>query len=268
MPYVKARKTIRKRKSVKRMRTKSRMPKVVSTVLKRYVKSAIKRNSETKFPLPLSANNVGIGPYNATSALLTTIDLTNVFDIAQGTGQGGRIGDEITPTKLSFKGYINLQYQTVVADTTTLVQKPMYVKMVIGRQKNTMAQPANYSNLFQAGSTVAAPSNMPTDMLLNFNKDSYVIYATRVFKIGNSKPDVIANTDNSSNNDFSLARMFNINLIKHVPRLKYSDANDYPTNFGIYAWFLICAADGSIFGATNYPAPEIHYTVEAAFKDS
>lgn len=262
MPYVKARKTLRKRKPIKRMRTKPRMSKAVSTVVKKYVRSAIKRNAETKYCEPLSANNVAISPYDSTTQLLTTVDLTNVLNLSQGTGQGARIGNEIIVTKMSLKGYINYAWDVSQA----IVQAPVYVKMVIGRLRDTNTAPTSYANLFQAGSGTVAPSNLPTDMLLNFNKDSWIIYTTRVFKLGISAGT--GATSNYTNNDFGLARLFKIDLSKHVSRCKWADTSTNVTNVGIYAFFLMCDADGTSITASAHPNVEIHYNVECAFKDS
>lgn len=262
MPYVRKPKSSKSRKSI---RSRKAMPKMsaraVSKVVKRYVKSAISRHAETKHCAPLANNNINILPYNSTTFQCTAIDLTNVLNTNQGTGQGDRIGSEIQVVKYTFKGFVNFAFSSAGGN------KPCYLKMVIGRLKESVLAPARFDNLFQNGNTTAAPGNLPTDMLRKFNKDAWIIYTTRMFKLGNSSDTIVAGVNNN-NNDFSLCRMFSIDLSKHVQRIKYNDSTSDPTNVGVYAWFLLCNADGSPITTTVYPTTEIHYDVEASFKDS
>lgn len=243
-------------------RVVKRMPKV-SAPLKQYIKKAISRSEETKFLTPLTATNLTLVPYDATSQLLTLINLTTGLQSAQGTGQGDRIGDEINIKSLVFRGFVTYQLNPNQGS----VNAPLFIKMVIGRLKSGYSQPTSFSNLFQAGSGVANPTNLPIDMIRNFNKDAWIIYHQRMFKIGFANLGVTGPAD--SNNDFSLCKMFKVSLAKHVHKLKYSDAGTSPTNVGLYCWFLLCRADGNaLTGGPNAPTPEVHYTLECAFKDS
>jgi len=264
MPYASKPKFAKRKSAPRRARRAVKSVPKMSAALKSLVKSAVARQAETKFATPLTANNVAILPYDATSQLLTTINLTTALNIAQGTGQGDRIGDEITVHNMTFKGFMTVSPSLISADTS-----PCYVKMVIGRQKVSLIQPTSYANLYQAGNGVAAPSNLPTDIIRSFNRDAWVILQSKVFKLGFANVPNSTGGSSQANNDFALCRLFSLNLNKHIHKVKYSDGGAQPQNVGLFVWFLLCNANGSTITATaNIPAPEIHYTVDVAYKDA
>lgn len=250
-------KIYKSRRGAKTARRTKKEPKI-SYGLKHYIKKAIARSEETKFLQPLTVSNLLIAPYDGTSQLCTVINLTTGLQCAQGTGQGDRIGDEINITSLMFRGFVN--YANGGSGAQNL---PIFIKMVVGRLKSGYAQPTNFSNLFQNGSSTTNPTNLPIDIIRNFNKDSWIIYTQKVFKLGFADPAAA-----SGNNDFSQCKMFKMSLAKHIHRLKYSDAGTNPTNAGLYVWFLMCNANGNAMTAATAPNPEIHYTFEVAYKDS
>jgi len=263
MPYLKKSSKPKRRVAVRRVAKKPRSaPRSVPLSVKKYIKSTISRSSETKFLAPVANNNVTIAPYDTTSQLCTLINLTNALSCNQGSGQGDRLGDEITIKNMSFKGYISFE-----TGGTAPASNPVFIKMVLGRSKSTLSQPTSFATLFQSGNSISAPQNLPTDMFRHFNKDAWTILQTRMFKLGYSQALPSA-TSGLPNNDFSLCQMFNMSLNKHVNKLKYSDGGTAPTNNGLFVWFLMCDATGNTLSATTTPTPQIHYDIEVAFKDA
>lgn len=254
----------RKTKRAKALK-KVKVPKAI----KSYVNSAISRREENKLAMPYTFNNTEIRPYGYNGVLTSTIiNLTQVFTgITQGAQQGQRIGNEIRVKNFTFKGYVNKQ-AAPTTETNTQYNKPLYLKMIIGRQKATLSAPSDFSNLLQNGATNSTPNNLPSDMYKYINKDAYQVMATRMFKLGNASgpsPDL-------PNNDFNLAQMFSVNLSKHIHKVKFDDASTTPTNCAYYAWFLLANADGTAMtlGATanNYPEVEIHGDVSLTYEDA
>lgn len=254
----------------------------VSPNIKRYVKAMVRRNIETKQAIPLGANNVPIRPYGLDGNgphQLTTIDIGQIFEgMNKGTSNGERIGNEISVKKLTFKGFINLD--STKADVNAYKKNPMFVKMFVGRRRDTIQNPNTYAttnytafeDLFEAGPLVGHPDNLPTDMYQTINKQVYQVVATRFFKIGTSSPSNVPNDSAQWNNDFSFSKFFSIDLSKHVHTIQYEA--DYGTaeavrNFGLYAWFLVCFANGSTLSIVDNLIPlECHYNINATYEDA
>lgn len=270
-------KSLRRNPVVKRTRKmkKSTMMKKtkVSKTIKAYVSKAISRRQENKLAQPYTFNNTQILPYGENGNLVSTIiNLNQVFiNVTGGTAQGQRIGNEIHVKRFTFKGFINRPY-VASAVTNTQANDPMYLKMVIGRQKSTLAIPTDFSNLLQNGATTATPNNLPSDMYRYLNKDYYQIMTTRFFKLGLAS--AVSGTNGGTNNDFKVASFFSIDLTKHIHKVKYDDAGTTPTNCAFFAWFLLCNADGTAMtlGASPivqlYPVSEIHGDVSIQYEDA
>lgn len=275
-----------KRKSVKKVAAKKRIyrkkiAKKVSRPVKAYVQRAIAKNVETKSMIPYVVQNYPISPYGIAPNgphQLTTFDLLTPLDgLIQGTNNGQRLGDIIRIKKMSVRGYVNLD--STKANDDLYLKNPMYVKIVVGRRKDTVADPNTFSipgvstgfnNLFINGPTAAAPQNQPTDMYRMFNRDVYKILATRYFKIGNAAPSNDPSTSAQYNNDFSFARHFNIDLSKFIKTVRYNPGTTtISSNNGIYMWFLVCFANGAYPNGVNANLPlECHFDVNAIYEDA
>lgn len=249
----------------------------ISKTLKAYITKAIKVSTELKHAVPLSFNNQNIQAYGVTPNgphQCTTINLTDVLNITQGTDNGMRIGDKIRVKSLTFKGYVNLN--SALANEPDYLKNPMYVKMFVGRRVDTIEDPNTYAtgggigfnNLFQNGPTASGPLNYPSDMYRYVNKDVYRIYTTRFFKIGMSAPSNNPADSNQWNNDFKFAKHFSISLSKHIETVKYFDGATKPSNVGLYAWFVPVWANGApVTGLARMPL-EYHCDVNCTYYDA
>ena len=258
--YTKSVKKTPARKYGKKSYKKSNRAPKVSVSVQKYVKRILHKEIENKMPTPVSAQNTTLVPIQSTT-WGTLIDLSSMWQIANGTGQGNRIGDKITPTKWSFRGYIT---------NTSLLAIPCVIKMYIFRLKTTYETPnasTNPTDFYQYGSSSIAPANSFQDMLRPVNRDKYIIYSSRSFKVGTASG--AGTSTYGTNNDYKSLVAFNIPLIKHQKqKLSYNDAVNVPTNCGMYACFAIAPADGSAGLVVGAGAPDISYDVVGEYEDA
>lgn len=274
-------KGIKKGKTSRYKRTYRKLAKKVPRPVKAYVQHAIARNVETKSMIPYTVSNYAISPYGIAPNgphQLTTFDLLTPLDgLIQGTNNGQRLGDIIRIKKMSVRGYVNLDSSR--ADDPLYLKNPMYVKLFVGRRKDTIANPNTttitgisqaYDNFFMNGPTAASPQNLPVDMYRMVNRDVYKILATRFFKIGNAAPSNDPSTSAQYNNDFSFARHFSIDLSKFIKTVRYNPGTTTTSsNNAIYMWFIVCFANGATVNAVNANLPlECHFDVNAVYEDA
>lgn len=255
----KVRKTSSKRKYI-------RKPKV-STTIKRYVKKVIHSNIENKTEQTLSANNV-ISSY-ANNNNLFVVSMIPYGNIAQGVGQGDRIGNLITTVSC----YLNFTIRTAnYSATYNPVPVPQTVYVFLGKVKNSPPfTPTNtdFAKLWQAGDSFHAPYGNNLDNLQNVNKDWFTVYKFMKFKIGYAA--VTAAGFNSayeyySNNDFKFSVTKRMNITRFMPKkVKFNDSTTQPTNDNLWMWAFCNPIDGS--AATTIPC-YMDYTVNYVYEDA
>jgi len=255
---------------------KKAIAKVNNKIFAKKVLSVMKRAEETKHAQPLqNLQGLPLLAYGGTSTPTASsyIDLTTVFNtIQQGTGQGDRIGNRITPTRFVFSGFMNFNADIGGAGDNS---QPQYVKMFIFRMKNTVSATApDMTKFFQYGSTSQAPTGYIQDIKNRVNLDDIVLYTTRLFKLS---PSAIPNTTGVigaafTNNDYKLTQAFKIDLTKHIKKAVYDDQTAQLKNHQMFCAF--------VFGMNTceevkkyQPDGELHtpiqiaYTIECAYKD-
>lgn len=248
----------------------------VPTKLKKYIKMMIAQNIETKEATPVYASNVDVLPYGvATTHSFTTLNLNQIWQgIAQGTGNGQRIGDEIKVRKLTFKGFINWDSSKI--DVVGYRHIPVYVKMFVFRRQDSLDNPATYAGpaglgenqLLMNGPTAIAPSNDLVDFNKPFNRDTYRIFKTKTFKLGPAAVGDTPNTSGQWNNDFKFSQRFSIDLSKHVNRIKFNEGQNYQQNQAMYVGFLLAFGNNASMDSGNKPPVEIHYTTNMTYEDA
>lgn len=235
----------------------------VSLSIKKYVKASIHRSIENKIAKDFKSNGALIGPYDGTTDLITFFDISQALAIPQGTGQGDRVGNRITPVRFVMKGHI-----VINDDTETPQPKNLLVRMFFFRSKQEIDAPTTFINLYQNGNTTQPPTNLPQDMYLSFNKDDYTIYKQRRFSLG-SVNNIIGSSTIGSNNGINGVQMFTFDLKKYLPKhITFADAFTTPTNVGLYVGFVLCHADGSGLPATPGPLVNISYAISTEYEDS
>jgi len=252
------RRKVMKRKQYKR---KAAVPSVSPTV-QSYVKRMLAVKTEDKIPASVNTLNDNVNNmFGATFG--TVISLSDLWNISQGTGQGDRIGNSITPKSWRFKGFFSL-------DLTSPLTLPCIVKMYILKYKNNFNAPTGSSATFyENGNTTIAPAGTFMDILRTPNRDLWTVYTTRSFKIGPSTVSY-GTPGTVGNNDFKSICPFNIDVLKYQKHaIKYQDASTSPTNSGLHVVFAIAPSDGSASnGGTNVNLPNINYEISGSFEDA
>lgn len=278
MVYYKGKKPLRykKKATTKRKVVKKAIKKANNRIFAKKVLKVVKRQEETKYAQPLSISAIPIYAYNDVSGTVqpvpftsTFIELTSIFNtVGQGTGQGGRIGNKISPVNFVFKGIMSA---TNASADGTGAENPTYVKMIICRMKNAFnAKSIDMSNFFQFGNGAIAPSNRLQDIYNQINRDEIVVYATRTFKLGASEYGA---GYNQNNNDFKLCKPFKVNLTKWVKNVCYNDTGNI-TNHQMFAVFVAGMYNGYPIPASTASPPDypvcagITYDIQLAYKDS
>jgi len=242
----------------------------------------MKRAEETKHAQPLqNLNGTQLYGYSAVAQLAgipagtsSFIELTTIFNtIGQGTGQGDRIGNRISPNKFLFCGYMNFN-ANLAPSPGYYNANPMYVKMFIFRMKNTLIAPnPDMTKFFQYGNSSQAPTGYIQDMKNKINTDDIVLYATRTFKLAPSALVATSGTigQADTNNDFKLTQRFQVDLTKHVKKVIYDDTTLTIKNHQMFAAFLFGRNDLAPLvkdASNNYPTPiQIAYDIQVSYKD-
>jgi len=244
-----------KSKGKKLLKSKAKVP----IAIKQYVQRQIAVSEETKHQNFSSLTT--LLTYTAATQTLRTLDLASCLGlITQGTGQGNRIGNKIKVKKLIVRGWLSVGNSFGTGGAT-----PQCVKMMVGRLKQTFATPdGSYSALYQSGSSTAAPTNTYFDILRPIQRDQYIIYHQKVFKLATATN---ASGSNASN-DFNMLVPFSINLNKHVNVLNYADGATPPINFACFIWFVSVNADGSATSAVIPPLVNCAYDMDVEYDDA
>lgn len=181
----------------------------------------------------------------------------NRLSIAQGTGQGQRIGNRIRTKSCYISGILYAQQQNAAYNPTP---KPcevvMYIYKLIGGG-NTVD--VTMSNFYQNGNTAGSPTGSLVDLTFPINKDRYRVLYRKVFKIGpadNTGTGASAGLQYFANNDYKRNQRFYIPLTKYMDKImRYNDTSLTVNNDTLYLAILPLMADGSTNGAGNALLP-------------
>ena len=218
------------------------------------VLSVIRRQQEIKINVQ-SADNQAIQFYNtATPANMTYLDIkaATLDAITQGTDNTTRIG-----TKISIRSFVIKGSLVNISNAT----RPFYVKAIVLKIKdNRDLTTTLFDDLYER--PTPNPLNTLSDIYTPIDKDNYTVYAMRVFKLGPST------STTNPNNDFSVSKMFSINLTKHFKKIQWSDDGTAlavsPNN--LYMIFVGCYADGTAVTFSPYNGPDVQYSWTSAVR--
>jgi len=229
------------------------------------VLSVIKRTQEVKLNVQ-SQDSQGIQFYDQTTpSNMTYLDLNAmcISQIQQGTDNLSRIGTKISIRSWVIKG-------SIVSNATA--NRPFYVKAIVLKSKtNKDYSTALFDDLYERPGAGGTPQPISTlsDIYTPIDKDNYTVYAMRVFKLGNST------STSNPNNDFSVSRMFSINMTKHFKKFEWGDTGNgaLPTSpNNLYMIFVGCNADNTnVYGGAsntwNGPSSQYSWTSTVRFTD-
>lgn len=174
------------------------------------------------------------------------------FNIPQGTAQGERVGNEIIPVSLKLRGVIRAE--SYFENTTNYNPCPLYVTLWVVKLRQhlndtfTDLSTVTQNSFFQMGSVSQGFTGTLIDLVRDVNQDHIQLIARKTYKVGyqNYVSAFGLNQPNNynqqySNNDSPHARMFKLDLTKHLPKtMKFNDGSDNVTNQHRLWCFFTC----------------------------
>ena len=252
MPY--------KRKSAAKKRVyKKRSPKP-SKALVRTIKRVVAKRIETKYDSSQVA--FGVNYYNSTINTLNTFVL--IPAIAQGVGEGSRIGNIINVTRF------NVRFQLFLG-LSSLPVLPVFCRVMIGRQKlNPFVNPnllaGGYGDLFRLGNNPVCPQNNYFDQFLIKNSDNWTIIYDKMFKCGSQVQSAVYAS--ATNNDCSTIFQKTVNISKHVKKLIFSDTGTQPNNNAWYFFIVPITACGTAVSSNTGCGVTCVVSTDCWYKDA
>jgi len=244
----------------------------VSVGVKNYVKRALHTAIEDKSvqinPGPLLFGNVLESPdFNAYPML----PLTTYWTINQGSGQGNRVGNIIKTRKVMLNYILNpVSYDAGVNPAPS----PSEVRMMLGYVKNTPSFApiaGDINQLFQAGSTSAAPVGNLKDLISVYNKDYWDIKKSWTHKIGfatNGGTGTSAISQSFTNNDFKLNVMKRLDITKLVPKTcVFNDTSGTTNTKNLFFMFYAVSTLGATTSNITTPV-RIDYWIDYVYEDA
>jgi len=237
---------------------------VVSKAIKTYVKRTISSNIENKIHVDYTINQnivTASGGTNFTHRGLLPA-------LSQGTSANQRIGNEVKVKSAIIRGSVNLLPYNAVTNPNNV---PAYVMVWIVRSKlkNQLFSSSNAPNdFFDTGSSSIGPQGNLLDTMFPINKQSWICYYKRMFKIGagvTTGGTISGYPDNSS-----FSAKFYINYTKHLKKLKYADtvtgAQTIPVNTNMNIVYQCVSVDGA--NSSLYVMSEYHMTNTIIYEDA
>jgi len=256
---------MRRRKAARRTKSTFTIKKAVKQVMARQVEVKTRQSEILSQPLVPVANT---SDFDAT---IVPVSFTaTAIGVAQGSGQGERIGNRITCKSLMLKAiFVPTPYNA----TTNPTPLPMQIRCVIFYDKEaptTVPSPASLGDIFQFGNTSQGFQDDLLDMVLPFNTDRYRICAQKTFKLGYANyggTGSLAGSQFFANNDFKYNCQWNVQLAKFLPKtVKYNDNDQDSITHQLYMMLIPTLATGGAFSGTVRPAT-VQYTLSAKYTD-
>lgn len=248
-------KTVKKRASNNKLATRS------------YVKRMIHTNIENKKAQDYAVNQ-GLATAVNPGAPKTIFLLPKLSQGVTGGSTTGRLGNEVRLTKGVITGRVNiLPYN---ATSNPLCTQLVKIWLLSYKPQNvTTTSDVEWSKFFEVGNTAAGFQSDPLDMMLQVNKDLFVVHEIRQFKVGSTSQSSLTNSGALQYYDNSpMSKGFYFNWGKYCKtKLKYDDnVSTSPTNRNFMLVFQSVNADGS---ATDNKTPcEFHYVNNMEYEDA
>lgn len=236
-----------------------------------FVKRVISRQTEHK--VAIFQQGFGIGGYFASFgnqiAALTPYNSVGLT-IAQGTGQGDRVGDRIRTVKavLRYTIYPNAYHATI-----NPVPTPQNVRIwFFGQKSSNTLLATNPPNFAQTGDSSTTLTGTILDLNRVVNRDVYTYYGHRTHKLGysiNQASGAATSNAQFANNDYKLNIQGYVDLTKWFPKLiKYNDTDQNPNSKLIMMLVESVNADGSAQTTVGVTPANINYQITYTFSDA
>jgi len=247
----------------------------VSVGVKKYVKRQIHRNIENKCVQINGGNQFGNVLESPELNAYPMCPLATFWTISAGVGQGNRIGNQIKTRKV----YLNYIIRPMPYDNTVnSIPRPMDVQLMLGYVKNTPSfspVPGDVNQLFQAGSSVAAPVGNIRDIISIINTDYWVIKKRWTHKIGyanyggtTSSAPIQSQNQFFANNDYKYSIIKRLDITAHIPKLHiFNDGSSSTNSKNLFFMYYAVAADGSTYTSNQLPA-SVEFWIDFHYEDA
>lgn len=245
MPWDKVPKSSKKKKLAKKTVVSK---KDVTNIVKKTINRAAEKKQTDYEP---GVNSM----FNATNASYTIHPLTpytGQMVIAQGTGQGQRIGNKIRVNKALLR--LVMYPRTYNATTNNAPIPQNIIVFIFGMKPNldtfSDANSIILNSFFQNGNGSYGITSSILDQVSQVNSDQVTLFYKKSYKLG-----VAAYTGSGNqaaqqfynNNDYKYSIVKTLDITKHYPKiLAYNDTDTVATSRGVYMAVVPYNADGSI----------------------
>lgn len=241
----------------------------VTSAVKSYVRSAVRSAAESKrLTTEFTKNLYHIGGTtnfrdNNIIQLTPSDALGYIYQMVQGTGQQQRIGNQVTPSKVIFRGIMAPNPQNATSNPTP---NPVMIRMYIFSTKRNVAGQSiadiyNICNntLFANGNSSLGMLGTLYDIITPINTDVITCHMMKTFKLGYESYAGVTNGADSgqtkASNDYKLNHRFSINITKYLTKIwKFNDNAGATTSRQVFAVFQPVNFNGSIPSAGTTPA--------------
>jgi len=263
------RKAVIKRKAVYKKRVyKKRAPKASSSLVKT-IKRVMQKQEETKCS-SYSNLNWFMSPKSTSIDMNVQTLSPSSYVINQGVGQGDRIGNKIATKRCILR---LVAFPLPYNITTNGTPIPQDIVIYFGKLKQTLDSPTStdFTQLYQAGNSSAAPVNSLIDLTKPINTDIFTVVKQIRFKLGYSVyagTGVNVGNQSFSNNDYKLNFVRNIDITKLMAKhYIFSDNTNPPVNSALFMWNQSVGANGTTAAANVIPA-SCSYTIDYQYTDA
>jgi len=261
----------RKRVSKKTKRVAGGKRGFVSAGVKKYVKRAIDLEVEDK--------SVQINQQISFGSISESPDMNafpmcpkdNYWVLGLGSGAGSRLGNRVKIKSV----HLNYVLRPNPYGEFNLAPVPCNVLLYLGYVKNAPSYvpvSADFSQFFQGGNSVYAPSGTLKDSIAVINKDYWVIKKRWMEKIGyafNDGTGAIPGNQYFANNDYKMNAVRKIDITKYCQKTcVFNDSvNNGQTNRNLFFMYEAVSSTGFNTGATTLTC-NIDYWIDFTYQDA
>lgn len=265
----------RRSKKVKVVKKKAAVTKELAKEIRQIAQTEIHRDAENKSAQSLVLTDSFYYPANTSN-----YDVSNTIlispgpgsaNIQQGTGQAGRVGNQIKIRKAIFN---SVWYPRPYDSTNNAIPQPVVVKLVLFYEKGQpTTTPVPRTDFFEFNSTSSAIVGQLVDIVSPYNLNKYVILAEKTFKLGYAYFDNTTAAGGSptygyfANNDFNLNKVLKWDVTKYlVKNVKFNDNLVEPITRGLWCQVMFASASGNAGSAATIPI-NAQYWVDIEYED-